>query len=220
MPRPVRSRRRLQLGAVLLLVGLVLLGYVGWQLVGTSWVSRRAHAAGVEALREQWEQGRDHADVDHHRVLALVRVPRFGDDVEVPLVEGTSPDDLAAGFGHVEGTAEPGARGNLVIAGHRVTHGEPLRDMPRLEPGDRVVVETRTATHTYVLDTAGDALSVPFTADWVLDARPRNPDAGGTEPPADAGPRLLTLVTCAELFHTDQRLVAFGHLVSSTPSVS
>ena len=25
--------------------------------------------------------------------------------------------------------------------------------------------------------------------------------------------RLLTLVTCAELFHTDDRMVAFGHLV-------
>ena len=59
---------------------------------------------------------------------------------------------------------------------------------------------------------------MPFTASWVLDARPRNPDAGGVEPPDGVGGRLLTLITCAELFHTDQRLVAFGHLVSSTPS--
>jgi sortase A len=28
---------------------------------------------------------------------------------------------------------------------------------------------------------------------------------------------LLTLVTCAELFHTDARLVAFGHLVDDRP---
>jgi sortase A len=27
------------------------------------------------------------------------------------------------------------------------------------------------------------------------------------------GRRLVTLVTCAELFHTDDRMVAFGHLV-------
>jgi hypothetical protein len=31
-----------------------------------------------------------------------------------------------------------------VLAGHRNTHGEPLRNMPDLQPGDRVVVETRT----------------------------------------------------------------------------
>ncbi len=218
VPSLPRHRGRLAAGVALLLVGLVLLGYVGWQLVGTNWVSRRAHASGVEALHEQWERGRDHADVDDRRVTAVVRVPRLGDD-EVPLVEGSSPEALAAGFGHVTGTAAPGAAGNVVVSGHRVTHGEPLRDMPDLEAGDRVVIETRTATHTYVLDTAGDELSVPFTADWVLGSRPRNPD-GGVEPPADAGPRLLTLVTCAELFHTDQRLVAFGHLVSSTPAPS
>jgi sortase A len=29
--------------------------------------------------------------------------------------------------------------------------------------------------------------------------------------------RLLTLVTCAELFHTDDRLVVFGHLVDERP---
>ena len=28
-------------------------------------------------------------------------------------------------------------------------------------------------------------------------------------------PRLITLTTCAELFHTDDRMVAFGHLVSA-----
>ena len=29
------------------------------------------------------------------------------------------------------------------------------------------------------------------------------------------GPRLITLTTCAELFHTDDRMIAFGHLVDT-----
>jgi len=56
-------------------------------------------------------------------------------------------------------------------------------------------------------------LRVPFTAGWVLGQRPRNPDPDGVGP-TPYSRRLLTLTTCAELFHTDDRLVAFGHLVS------
>ena len=78
----------------------------------------------------------------------------------MPLLEGTSDEALAAGFGHFEDTARAGAKGNFALAGHRITHGEPLRDMPGLEPGDEIVVETARATYTYVLDTAGDALEV------------------------------------------------------------
>lgn len=36
---------------------------------------------------------------------------------------------------------------------------------------------------------------------------------GGVEPPPGTGRRLLTLVTCADLVRTVDRLVAFGHLV-------
>lgn len=114
--------------------------------------------------------------------------------------------------------AEPGQVDNLVIAGHRITHGEPLRDMPDLEPGDEVLVETADSVYTCVLDTGGDDLTVDVDADWVLTPAPVNPD-GGVQPPTggEPGQRLLTLVTCAELFHTDDRLVAFGHLVDTRP---
>ena len=38
------------------------------------------------------------------------------------------------------------------------------------------------------------------------------------QPPSqDDGQRLITLTTCSELFHTDDRLVAFGHLVDKEP---
>jgi sortase A len=38
------------------------------------------------------------------------------------------------------------------------------------------------------------------------------------QPPSqEEGQRLLTLTTCAELFHTDDRMVAFGHLVETEP---
>jgi sortase A len=201
-------------GALLVVGGVVVLGYVGWQYWGTTWVAQREHRVGVDRLERAWEEGREAVDVDHGRATAIVRIPRFGAEYAVPLLEGTSDEVLAAGFGRYDGSAAPGEVGNLALAGHRVTHGEPLKGMPDLVPGDEVVVETASATYTYVLDTGGADLEVDFSETWVLDDRPRNPD-GGVGPAPEA--RLLTLTTCAELFHTDERLVAFGHLASVEP---
>lgn len=215
-PRPRRtSRQRLLTAIGLLLVGagLAVLGWVAWQLWGTNWISHRHQAEAVESVRRQWANGQDTAQVDAGVVTAVIRIPRFGKDYEVPVLEGTSDEALASGFGHFTDTARPGRAGNYALAGHRITHGQPLREMPELRPGDKVIVETRRATYTYVLDTPGDGLIVPFTATWVLDPLPTNPD-GGVQPDQAPGQRLITLTTCSELFHTDNRMIAFGHLDS------
>lgn len=200
-------------GVLLIGSGLALFGWVGWQLYGTSWLSQRDQAAAVEQVQQQWRSdGRPTVTVDGGRVEAVVRIPRFGDDYAVPLLQGTSDDALATGFGHLTGTARPGERGNFAVAAHRVTHGEPLRDMPQLQADDEVVVVTEDWTYTYRMLTAGGGLTVGFEDTWVLDPVPDNPDDSGVEPTQRPGQRLLTLTTCAELFHTDNRLVAFGLL--------
>lgn len=215
-----------RLGLLLIGVGLALGAYVAWQGWGTNIASQRTHRALVEDVRRAWAQedagtadGEDDGAVetDEGRVSAIVRIPRFGEDYAVPLLEGTSDEVLEAGFGRFTSGAEPGRRGNFALAAHRITHGEPLRAMPELEPGDEVVVETRRWTYTYVLDTGGDDLTVPFTAGWVLDDLPENPD-DGVQPAQEPGQRLLTLTTCSELFNTDDRLVAFGRLESREPT--
>ena len=124
---------------------------------------------------------------------------------------------LARGYGHFDHAAGPGEVGNYALAAHRITHGEPLRRMPELRPGDRVVVETRTTTYTYELDSDPNDLVVDFTQGWVVDPLPTNPVRGGVQPDQRPGQRLITLTTCAELFHTDERMIAFGHLVDTTP---
>jgi sortase A len=210
-----RRRALRVVGALLALAGLVILGAVGWQLWGTTYVSQRRQAETVDELQQAWLEGETLVKTEHGTATAVVRIPAFGDDYEVPLLEGTSDDVLATGFGHFTETADPGADGNFAVAAHRITHGEPLRDMPDLDPGDQVIIETADKVHVYELDTGGDDLEVSFTADWVLERQPVNPDADGVGP-ADA-PQLLTLTTCADLLHSDERLVAFGHLVETRP---
>jgi sortase A len=228
-----RSRLRLVLsaiGIVMILIGGSMLAYVAWEYYGTDIVARHKQAQIRAELKEQWKYptvgdvvGPDAASASLGSAVALIRIPAFGSDYEVPMVEGVRDGDLAEGIGHFPGTG-PGQIGNFALAAHRVTHGEPFRHLPDLRPGDEVIVETADAIYRYVLDTNPNDLVVPFTAGWVLEPVPTPPD-GELPPPgmpdfASSGApdrALITLTTCSELFHTDNRLVAFGHLVSTLP---
>jgi sortase A len=210
-------------GVAMIVAGLLVLGYVGWQLYGTTWQSKREQRSIVGATERVWQpsDGGGSVSAEDERladdVVALIRIPRLGEEYVVPAHEGIDDDTLTRGFGLFDSSPAPGGKGNLALAGHRITHGEPLRDMPDLDVGDEVVVETRDDVSTYVLDTAGDSLSVDFDAGWVTAPDPVDPDTGQSLSDRVGSSRLLTLVTCAELFHTDDRLVAFGHLVSKEP---
>ncbi len=213
MDVPERRRRpwTVRLGVLLLVAGVGLAGWVGWEVLGTNYVSSRKHEAIVDEITREWSAGRDSIKAEGAEVSYVVRIPRFGKRYAVPILRGTTPKVLAAGFGRFRTSPPVGEPGNFAIAAHRVTHGEPLRRMPELRPGDEIIISSRTTSYVYVLDTAGDALSVDFSDNWVLAPRPVNP-VGPVQPPDSAGDRLLTITTCAELFHTDNRLVAFGHL--------
>jgi sortase A len=222
-PPGVRRRRgaAFYVGLLLVLAGLGLLGYVAWEFFGTNIVSRHEQQQAVHQLRRTWQQEAQAGANGHGSGVklgaaeALVRIPRFGKNYVMPVFEGVCVDVLAKGFVHFRNTAHAGGVGNYALAGHRVTHGEPLRNMPELRPGNKIIVETRKAVYTYVLDTNPNNLIVSFTNTWVLEPDPHNPVPGGVEPKQKPGQHLITLTTCSELFHTDNRMIAFGHLVST-----
>ena len=57
-----------------------------------------------------WEQGQVLTRVAGGTATAIVRIPRFGDDYAVPLLDGTDDEALASGFGHFADSAAPEAR--------------------------------------------------------------------------------------------------------------
>jgi sortase A len=204
-------------GVGLILAGLSLLAYVAWQLWGTNIIAKKHQREITSQLQEDWAAG-DGCDkyCPTGQASALIRIPKFGKKYVIPVLEGTDKATILdkGAFGHFEDTAAAGQVGNYALAGHRVTHGEPLRHMPDLRPGDKVIVETKAYTYTYVLDTNPNDLVISFTGVWVLDPIPHNPKSGGVEPAQRSGQRLITLTTCSEIFHTDNRMIAFGHLVN------
>ena len=189
----------------LVLAGLGVLAYVAWQFFGTNIVAHRKQQQIVEKTQRVWEsqsgggQGSSSKPVDLGGAEALIRIPKFGKSYVMPVQAGVSERVLAEGYGHFDGSADPGEKGNYALAAHRVTHGEPLRDMPELRPGDEVIVQTKDAEYTYELDTDPNELIVTFNDIWVVDRLPTNPD-GGVQPEQRPGQALITLTTCAELF--------------------
>ncbi|GAA1542525.1 class E sortase [Kribbella lupini] len=196
------------LGVVLLLAGIGLLGWVGWQYVGTGITSNQAMDRAEQDLRDGWQAPSAAPDKKPATgtAITLLRIPKFGPDWEKPVVEGVGKDELARGIGHYPQTALPGEPGNFAIAGHRVTHGSPFRKLLELTKGDQVIVETADAVYTYELDGSPKDLTVKPADTWVLDPVPGKPGAAPTGP-------MLTLTTCQDLFHSPDRSVAFAHLV-------
>lgn len=204
-PKKSAARRAMTgLGVLLILAGLGMLAYIAWQYFGTNIVSKHKQEEVKQQVAEDWGKGLD------SDAIGLLRVPRFGDKYEQPIVKGFGDDDLARGVGWDTKSAKPGQIGNFAIAGHRVTHGEPFSKFPKLKKGDLVVVETRTDIFTYKLRNGGKSITVDFTVGWPLQRVPA-PGAAGERPTK----AVITMLTCSELFHTRNRNVVIGDLVDS-----
>jgi sortase A len=136
---------------------------LGQALLMRAWDDARVH--GVAAKPWPW--------ADTHPVARLT-APAHG--VDLLVLEGASGRTLAWGPAHVAGTAQPGARGNAIVTGHRDTHFAFLRE---LRGGDVLVIETATGTtRRYRVERA-------FVA-----------DRAELKLPADERATTLALVTC------------------------
>lgn len=138
---------------------------------------------------------------DNHtqsKTKAILKIPAFGKNYIMPIVNNVNQKSLDAGMVGVHGGVL-GKKGNYSLAAHRVTNGEPFRNLPSLREGDEIIVEKDDFSYIYeVLDRPYE---VHMNETWVLD-----PEPGGLQG------RLITLVTCASLFHTEDRLVVHGEL--------
>ena len=204
----------------MLIAGLSGFGYVGYQVWGTNVGAHQAYDRERQQLRQRWsgpsrpssgtdggEPSRGHGAALPRDAIALISIPSIGVH-EVPVIEGTGLDVLARGVGHYRNTAGPGQLGNFAVAGHRITHGEPFANLLEMNPGDKIIIETRSRVFTYELDRSPRNLTVEDTDGWVIEPVPGHPHRKPTQ-------RLITLTTCQDLFHSPDRSVGVGHLVSA-----
>ena len=79
--------------------------------------------------------------------VGTIEIPKIG--VSKAMYEGITLTTLDHGPGHWPGTAMPGQIGNVVIAGHRVSHDKPFRNIDKLEVGDDVIMTTADGRFDY-----------------------------------------------------------------------
>ncbi|MFI0913423.1 class E sortase [Streptomyces abikoensis] len=206
-------------GELFITLGVVMLLFVAYQLWWTNVIAHRQAGGTADSLRHSWDKGgaqgaaRDAGEFSPGQGFAIIYIPKL--DVKAPIAEGVGKHQvLDRGMvGHYATgslkTAMPWDRqGNFALAGHRNTHGEPFRYVNRLQPGDKVVVETQSTFYTYEMTSRLDQTSPANTK--VIDPVPAG--SGFTGPG-----RYITLTTCTPEFTSTYRMVVWGKMVDERP---
>ena len=127
--------------------------------------------------------------------IAIIEMPTIG--VTKYVVAGVQTADLKKGPGHYPATPFPGELGNASIAGHRTTYGEPFRHLDDLNIGDPIVITDLLGRQfTYLVS---NQQVVEANDSWVV----------ATTDPTKA---ILTLTTCHPEFSAKQRLIISAEL--------
>ncbi|MDR2379781.1 MAG: class E sortase [Bifidobacteriaceae bacterium] len=228
-----RHRRRAAVGLVgvigelMITLGALLALYVVWELVWTDVEAHQEAAAVVELVehRTDWIEPNPVSPYAPHRdpateappvdeaplatpsfgdSWALLHVPRWGLDYNVPIVEGTDRVQILNKglIGHYLGTEGPGRIGNFATSAHRTTYGKPYNLAAELEDGDSLIVET--AEYYFVYRVYGREIVYPDAVRVIWPV----PNEEGAVPTR----RLMTLTTCHPMFSARQRYVVWGEL--------
>ncbi|MER0476888.1 sortase [Streptomyces sp. Edi2] len=145
------------------------------------------------------------------RIHEVLRIPALGATWSQPVYEGVGNQQLQAGVGHFDGTAEPGQLGNFALAGHRSgVASPPFRDIDRIKAGSAIkVTAADRTTYTYTVT----RVRVVDPTDVNVVARvPDHPNARPTK-------KLLTLITCWPANGHSKRVVVEAQFSSSQGGV-
>jgi LPXTG-site transpeptidase (sortase) family protein len=144
-------------GGACTLLGVFLLGFVGY-LYGVSGVSEsRVQGTLYATLRaELGTQLAPIAATTPGDPVALLDIPAIGIKNMV-VVEGTSPENLTLGPGHLRDTPLPGEYGVAEIFGRRATFGAPFGRLTQLRNGDKITVTTGQGKSAYTIAAMGDS---------------------------------------------------------------
>ena len=88
--------------------------------------------------------------------VAVLNIPAIG-VTNMVIVEGTSPENLTLGPGHLRDTPMPGQAGVSEIFGRRATFGAPFARLGDLQPGDLIQTITGQGRSTYRVAAIGDS---------------------------------------------------------------
>jgi sortase A len=144
-------------GIGLILLGVFLLGFAAY-LFGISAIQEgRAQSTSYATLRGQLSNAvAPLGATTPGSPVAILNIPAIGIENMI-VVEGTSPENLELGPGHVRSTPLPGQAGVSEIFGRRATFGAPFGRLGELKRGDKVIVITGQGRASYTVVARGDS---------------------------------------------------------------
>ncbi len=209
-------------GKLLITAGVLVLGFVAFQLWGTGLEESRSQSELTEDLASDLgttdsatldvsELNDQLAEVDTRTApptepppegepVGIITIPSI--DLQRVIVEGVNKADLKKGPGHYPGTPLPGQAGNSGIAGHRTTYGAPFNRIDELVPGDEIQVTTPQGEFTYeVIPAPGQTEQAWYVV-----------SPSQVEVLADMGDDRITLTACHPKYSAKQRIIVHATL--------
>jgi sortase A len=160
---------------IFFIIGLLALSYVGYVLLDARFYQaqqdRRLEQA-LNGVHPAWAETLV-IPVREGAPLGRIEISRVG--LTAIVQEGVNEGTLRRAVGHIPGTALPGQRGNVALAGHRDTF---FRGLRQIRKDDEITLTTLSGSFRYRVEST----------------RAVEPEA--TEVLDDAENELLTLVTC------------------------
>jgi sortase A len=150
----------------------------------------------VPAHLQQWVQPAPAQPVPTPSAAYATRIVIPSIDVDAPIVNGVTWEDLKKGVGQLPGSANPGERGNMYLAAHNDIFGEIFRYLEKLELGDEFFVYSGGQSYRYLI-----------TSKRVIEPTDVSVMYPTTEP-------IATLQTCYPYLVDTHRLVVVGELAN------
>ncbi|MFC4557545.1 class D sortase [Virgibacillus kekensis] len=138
---------------LLTIAGIIFIGIGGYQLFKTDHSQNKSLEEAKIRLADQKSETSSSLQSSHMlepflpdegESVGILHIPRL--NAELPIIEGTDPEELAKGVGHYAGTAYPLEKNQVVLSGHRDTV---FRRMGELKLGDTLTVRMPYGDFTY-----------------------------------------------------------------------
>jgi sortase A len=149
--------------ASMLVLAVLLLGFVGY-LFGLSGIQESGSQARLFSTF-RYELGQDLGPLGPYGALGRTQLGAPVTVLDIPsigihdlvVVQGTAPEQMTLGPGHLRDTPLPGQTGLSVIYGRRATFGAPFGKIGELHAGAEIVAITQQGKFVYKVAAIGDS---------------------------------------------------------------
>lgn len=137
------------IGNILIVAGIAFIAIFGYQYIQQERAQDHSMIEAQEHIEKATVDPVSTEDISNYQAadqnaFAILDIPKLGKSL--PVVEGTDPDALQKGVGHLSDSVYPGQGEQILLSGHRDTV---FRSFGKIEIGDQFIVNMPYGSYTY-----------------------------------------------------------------------